>query len=56
MLAPKALSNNECDEIIKEIKNSDAFDDLIQGGRNRINKGSKISKIFKKVKNFKKVI
>ena len=23
MLAPKALSNNECDEIIKEIKNSE---------------------------------
>ena len=56
MLASKALSNNECDEIIKEIKNSDAFDDLIQGGRNRINKGSKnFKKYLKKSKTSSKL-
>ena len=56
MLASKALSNNECDEIIKEIKNSDAFDDLIQGGRNRINKGSKnFKKYLKKSKTSRKL-
>lgn len=56
MLAPKALSNIECDEIIKEIKNSDAFDDMIQGGRSRINKGSKnFKKYLKKSKTSRKL-
>ena len=56
MLAPKTLSNIECDEIIKEIKNSDAFDDMIQGGRSRINKGSKnFKKYLKKSKTSRKL-
>ena len=35
------VSKNICNLLIKEISNSKSFDDMIMGGRNRINKGSK---------------
>jgi len=41
MLAEKALNSKQCEDLIKEIKNSSSFDDMIMGGRSRINKGSK---------------
>ena len=41
MVGKKALSSRDCETIINEIKKAKSFDDLIQGGRNRINKGSK---------------
>ena len=47
LVGNKAISNHLCASLIKEISSSETFDDLIMGGRNRINKGSK---------NFKKYI
>ena len=47
LVGNKAISNNFCASLIKEISSSETFDDLIMGGRSRINKGSK---------NFKKYI
>ncbi len=47
LVGNKAISNHFCTSLIKEISSSETFDDLIMGGRNRINKGSK---------NFKKYI
>ena len=47
MVGKNAVSAKNCEIIISEIKKTKVFDDLIQGGRNRINKGSK---------NFKKYI
>ena len=41
MVGKGAISKKDCDKLINEIKNASAFDDLIQGGRNRINKGSR---------------
>ena len=41
MVGKKALSARDCETLINEIKKAKSFDDLIQGGRNRINKGSK---------------
>ena len=35
------VSKNICNLLIKEISNSKSFDDMIMGGRSRINKGSK---------------
>ena len=35
------VSKNICNLLIKEISNSKLFDDMIMGGRSRINKGSK---------------
>jgi len=40
MVGKGVISKKDCDKLINEIKNANAFDDLIQGGRNRINKGS----------------
>ena len=40
MVGKGIISKKDCDKLINEIKNANAFDDLIQGGRNRINKGS----------------
>ena len=37
----KVLSKSICKALIKEISDSKSFDDMIMGGRNRINKGSK---------------
>ena len=38
MVGKGIISKKDCDKLINEIKNANAFDDLIQGGRNRINK------------------
>ncbi|MDC3074706.1 2OG-Fe(II) oxygenase [Candidatus Pelagibacter sp.] len=47
LVGNEAISNHFCTSLIKEISSSETFDDLIMGGRSRINKGSK---------NFKKYI
>jgi len=47
MIAEKAISKDTCNNFVKEIQKSKAFDDMIMGGRSRINKGSQ---------NFKKYI
>ena len=47
LVGKNAISNHLCESLIKEISSSETFDDLIMGGRSRINKGSK---------NFKKYI
>ena len=46
MVGKNAISAKNCEIIISEIKKTKVFDDLIQGGRNRINKGSKNFKDF----------
>ena len=52
MIAEKAISKDTCNNFVKEIQKSKAFDDMIMGGRSRINKGSKNFKNFiKKSKN-----
>jgi hypothetical protein len=52
MIAEKAISKNTCENFVKEIQKSKAFDDMIMGGRSRINKGSQNFKNFiKKSKN-----
>ena len=48
MIGKNALTKKDCKKLISEIKNTDNFDDLIQGGRNRINKGSKNFKNYLK--------
>ena len=56
MLAEKALDPKQCEDLIKEIKNSGSFDDMIMGGRSRINKGSKnFKRYIKKSKISKKL-
>ena len=56
MLAEGALSSKECKQLINEIKNSGTFDDVIMGGRSRINKGSKnFKRYIKKSKISKKL-
>ena len=40
MVGNGAISKKDCEKLIDEIRNAKSFDDLIQGGRNRINKGS----------------
>ena len=40
MVGQGAISKKDCEKLIDEIRNAKSFDDLIQGGRNRINKGS----------------
>lgn len=47
LFANNAISNHVCESLVNEISSSETFDDLIMGGRSRINKGSK---------NFKKYI
>ncbi len=42
------ISTKDCQMLIKEVKNYHLFDDLIHGGRNRINKGSKNFKNYLK--------
>ena len=41
LLGKNFISKKNCEKLINEITNAKSFDDLIQGGRNRINKGSK---------------
>ena len=46
LIAEKSISRNICNNFVKEIQKSKAFDDLIMGGRSRINKGSQNFKDF----------
>ena len=46
MIAEKAISKDICNNFVKEIQNSKAFDDMIMSGRSRINKGSRNFKKF----------
>ena len=46
MISEKAISKDTCDNFVKEIQKSKAFDDMIMGGRSRINKGSQNFKKF----------
>ena len=39
MVGKGAISKKDCEKLIDEIRNAKSFDDFIQGGRNRINKG-----------------
>ena len=48
MIGKEVIPKKDCDKLINEIKNASAFDDLIQGGRNRINKGSRNFKNYLK--------
>ena len=41
LFANNAISNHVCESLVNEISSSETFDDLIMGGRSRINKGSK---------------
>ena len=58
------FSKNRCKKIVREINKFGKFDDLVMGGRKRINKGSKnfhnflnqsseSRKFFKNINNFK---
>ena len=51
LVGDKVLSKSICKALIKEISNSKSFDDMIMGGRSRINKGSKNFNIY--IKNSK---
>ena len=48
MIGRGAISAKDCERLINEIKNAKSFDDMIMGGRNRINKGSKNFKNYLK--------
>ena len=41
LVGDNVVSKNICNLLIKEISNFKSFDDMIMGGRSRINKGSK---------------
>ena len=41
IVGQQIISKKVCNSLIKEISNSKNFDDMIMGGRSRINKGSK---------------
>ena len=41
LVGDKVVEKNTCNSLIDEISKSKAFDDMIMGGRSRINKGSK---------------
>ena len=51
LVGNKVLPQSICKALIKEISNSKSFDDMIMGGRSRINKGSKNFNIY--IKNSK---
>ena len=56
MLAEEAFNSKDCNSLINEIKNSGTYDDIIMGGRSRINKGSKnFKRYIKKSKISKKL-
>ena len=56
MIAEKVIAKNTCENFVIEIQKSKAFDDMIMGGRSRINKGSKNFKNFiKESKNANKL-
>ena len=46
LVAEKAIPKNICKNLISEISSYKSFDDMIMGGRSRINKGSKNFKIY----------
>ena len=46
LVGDNVVSKNICNLLIKEISNSKSFDDMIMGGRSRINKGSKNFNLF----------
>ena len=48
LVAKKAIPKNICKKLISEINSSKSFDDMIMGGRSRINKGSKNFKNYLK--------
>ena len=48
LIAEKAIPKNICKKLISEISSSKSFDDIIMGGRSRINKGSKNFKVYLK--------
>ena len=48
LIAKKAISKNICKNLISEISSSKTFDDMVMGGRSRINKGSKNFKVYLK--------
>ena len=48
LVAEKAIPKNICKKLISEINSSKSFDDMIMGGRSRINKGSKNFKNYLK--------
>ena len=52
MVGKGAISKKDCEKLIHEIRNAKSFDDLIQGGRNRINKGSSNFKNYLKKSNY----
>ena len=52
LVAEKAIHKNICKNIITEISSSKSFDDMIMGGRSRINKGSKNFKVYLKNSKF----
>ena len=41
LVGSNVIPRSICKTLIKEISNSKTFDDMIMGGRSRINKGSK---------------
>ena len=41
IVGEQIISKKVCNSLIEEITNSKSFDDMIMGGRSRINKGSK---------------
>ena len=56
LVAEKAIPKNICKNLTSEISISRAFDDMIMGGRSRINKGSKnFKKYLKYSKHSKKL-
>ena len=48
LVAEKAIPKNICKNLISEISSSKSFDDIIMGGRSRINKGSENFKVYLK--------
>jgi len=48
LIAEKAIPKKICKKLISEISSSKYFDDIIMGGRSRINKGSKNFKVYLK--------
>ena len=52
LVAEKAIPKNICKNLISEISSSKSFDDIIMGGRSRINKGSKNFKVYLKNSNY----
>ena len=56
IVGEQIISKKVCNSLIEEITNSKSFDDMIMGGRSRINKGSKNFNLYifenKSIKNF----